>query len=102
MISNSTTAYWVTLTELKEILAVVSNKIEETPLSDTETREILHNIQSEVSVSTTRNETSIFPPNHIAAIFDLPSSAIPLRFSSEEIALMKTLHFSASLAQRLS
>lgn len=102
MTPSTTTAYWVTLPELKEILKIVSNQIENTSIADTKTRELLHNIQSEISVSQTRNAASIFPPNHIAAIFDLPSSAIPLRFSNEEASFLKKLNISESLLERLS
>jgi len=102
MLSEATTPYWIASTDLDEISKVVSNAIEDTTLDNISRRETLHNIQSEISVSKTRNETAIFPPGHIATLLDLPLNATPVRFSHEEVTLLKSLNLSEGVIERLS
>lgn len=87
--------YWLTHSEIKELYYKIINAIEENH-SD----EVLHRIQSEISVIFTRNETTIMPSSHIVKIMELPENSFPIRLSEEEVNKIKNLNIRDSLFER--
>lgn len=97
--SENTTIYWVTLSELELLHSLVINHLTEAPLDAKSMRDILTRVQTEISVSQTRNESSIFPSDQFTAVMDLPDKAIPLRLSNDEVKTVLSLPIPKSLEE---
>lgn len=100
MTDLATTPYWVTRQELHELLKFLANTIESVPLTDTVQRKMLHDIQSELSVSQTRDSVAIFSSRHLKSVLDLPEDSVPIRLSPEELNYLIRLPLPEKILQK--
>lgn len=96
MDTENTSIYWLTLDEINEL-----NNFVIAALNKSENKNILHRIQSELSVAKTRNENSPLPSNYITSIMELPENSIPIRLSSDELEVTLKLNLPKELKGRL-
>ena len=100
--NDNTLLYWVSIEEYNIINNAVINLYDNIKDFDEEKRNLLHRIQTEFSVSETRNETSIFPPKMIFKVLNIPSDSLAIRLTKEEVELIRTLPISDNVKKRLS
>lgn len=95
MIMDTTAIYWLTFSEIQELYNKVIKEIETSDNS-----EFLNRILLEINVAVPREKNSILPSEFIASIMDLPKKSIPLRFTLEEISVIKNMNISTALKER--
>ena len=100
MTDVTTSPYWVTNQEIKQLIKFLANKIELVPLEDYDQRDLLHNIQSELSVSQTRDAAAIFSSRPLKSVLDLPADSIPIRLSPTELTYLQGLPLPEKLLQK--
>lgn len=100
--NDSTLLYWVTLEELNTLNHLVINSIDNCGTKQSELKETLLRVHTELSVSQTRAESSIFPANIMLSVLNLPSECIAIRLTNQELETLKTLPLTEKLKQRLN
>lgn len=100
--NENTLLYWVNIEEYNIINNAVINLYDNLNETDEKTRQMLNRIQTELSVSETRNENSIFPPKMIFRVLNIPSDSLAIRLTTEEVKLIKSLPIPDNVKKRLS
>lgn len=99
--NDNTLLYWVSLEELNLLNNIVINAIDHYGTKTNETKATLMRIHTELSVSQTRGDSSIFPTNIMLSVLNLPSESIAIRLSNKELKVLETLPLTDILKERL-
>lgn len=100
--ADKTLLYWVSLEDLQALNHTVIDAIDHLGTLKTPERDLLTRIHTELAVSPTRNETSIFPTTIMLGLLNIPEDSIAVRLTKEEVKLLKSLDISEDLKTRLT